>query len=326
MPPAVDRRRLFLGFSGLAAAVAWSKPASAKPEHDAAAAIPVTHYRTATVDGIKIFYREAGPKDAPVVVLLHGFPTSSHMFRNLIPALADRYHVIAPDYPGFGFSDAPPVKEFAYNFDHLAEVVDGFLVQLGIEKYSIYIQDYGSPIGFRLAVAHPERIQAIISQNGNAYDDGLSSFWAENLKPFWENRDAASEAKIRQMLTLDVTKYQYLAGARDPEHISPDGYTLDQLLLDRPGNAGIQVELFYDYRVNLSRYSEWHEYLRTAQPPLLAVWGKNDPIFLPAGAEAFLRDDPKAEVHFLDTGHFALEEESGRIAAYIVEFLDRNVR
>jgi pimeloyl-ACP methyl ester carboxylesterase len=301
----------------------------APPSQDAAATpLPSVRvaYRTTTVDGLRIFYREAGPKNAPAIVLLHGFPASSHMFRDLIPLLADSYRVIAPDYPGFGFSDAPPVEEFTYNFDHLAEVVDRFLAQLGIEKYSIYIQDYGSPIGFRLATAHPERIQAIISQNGNAYDDGLSSFWAENLKPFWENRDAASEAKIRQMLSLDVTKYQYLAGARNPEHISPDGYTLDQLLLDRPGNADIQVELFYDYRVNLSRYPEWHEYLRTAQPPLLAVWGKNDPIFLPAGADAFLRDDPKAEVHFLDTGHFALEEESGRIAAYIVEFLDRNVR
>ena len=303
---------------------------SIAPRSQDAAATPVSSariaYRTAKVDGLNVFYREAGPKNAPAIVLLHGFPASSHMFRDLIPLLAARYRVIAPDYPGFGFSDAPPVKEFTYNFDHLAEVVDRFLVQVGIDKYSIYIQDYGAPIGFRLAVAHPERIQAIISQNGNAYDDGLSSFWAENLKPFWENRDAASEAKIRQMLTLDVTKYQYLAGARDAEHISPDGYTLDQLLLDRPGNADIQVELFYDYRKNLTLYPEWHEYLRTAQPPLLAVWGKNDPIFLPAGAEAFLHDDPRAEVHLLDTGHFALEEESGQIAAYIVEFLDRNIR
>ena len=298
-----------------------SQDAAATPASSARVA-----YRTAKVDGLNVFYREAGPKDAPAIVLLHGFPASSHMFRDLIPLLANRYRVIAPDYPGFGFSDAPPVEDFAYNFDHLAEVVDRFLVQLGIEKYSIYIQDYGSPIGFRLAVAHPERIQAIVSQNGNAYDDGLAPFWAEYIKPFWENRDAASEAKILQLLTFEVTKYQYLQGARDPEHISPDGYTQDQLLLDRPGNADIQVALFYDYRVNLTRYAAWHEYLRTAQPPLLAVWGKNDPIFLPAGAEAFLRDDPKAEVHLLDTGHFALEEESNRIADYIVEFLNRNVR
>lgn len=301
-------------------------PASQVQANSAVTRTAAVAYRDATVDGLNIFYREAGPADAPTVVLLHGFPSSSHMYRNLIPLLAARYHVVAPDYPGFGFSDAPAVENFAYNFDRLAEIVDRFLDQLGVEKYSIYIQDYGSPVGFRLATAHPERIQAIISQNGNAYDEGLSSFWAENLTPFWEKRDDAAEAKIRQLLTLEVTRYQYVQGARNPEQISPESYRLDQFLLDRPGNAAIQVELFYDYRNNLKLYPNWHQYLRTAQPPLLAVWGKNDPIFLPAGAEAFRKDDPKAEVHFLDTGHFALEEDSDQIASYILEFLNRNVR
>jgi pimeloyl-ACP methyl ester carboxylesterase len=301
-------------------------PDSNVPASSAGARSVAVSYRNATVDGLNIFYREAGPADAPIVVLLHGFPSSSHMYRDLIPLLAAQYHVVAPDYPGFGFSDAPSVEEFPYSFDRLAEIVDRFLDQLGIQKYSIYIQDYGSPVGFRLATAHPERIQAIISQNGNAYDEGLSSFWAENLTPFWENRNDASKAKIGPLLTLDVTRYQYLQGARNPEKISPDSYRLDQFLLDRPGNAAIQLELFYDYRKNLTLYPAWHRYLRTAQPPLLAVWGKNDPIFLPAGAEAFLRDDPNAEVHFLETGHFALEEESDRIADYVLEFLNRNVR
>jgi pimeloyl-ACP methyl ester carboxylesterase len=301
-------------------------PDSNVPASSAGARSVAVSYRNATVDGLNIFYRETGPADAPIVVLLHGFPSSSHMYRDLIPLLAAQYHVVAPDYPGFGFSDAPSVEEFPYSFDRLAEIVDRFLDQLGIQKYSIYIQDYGSPVGFRLATAHPERIQAIISQNGNAYDEGLSSFWAENLTPFWESRNDASEAKIGPLLTLDVTRYEYLQGARNPEKISPDSYRLDQFLLDRPGNAAIQLELFYDYRKNLTLYPAWHRYLRTAQPPLLAVWGKNDPIFLPAGAEAFLRDVPNAEVHFLETGHFALEEESDRIADYVLEFLNRNVR
>ena len=286
--------------------------------------VPVAH-RTADLNGLKLFYREAGPIDAPTIVLLHGFPASSHMFRNLIPMLAHRYHVLAPDYPGFGYSDAPSPSEFEYSFDHIAALIDRFLELKGVIRYSIYIQDYGSPIGFRLATAHPERIQAIISQNGNAYDEGLSSFWGENLVPFWENRNADSEARISQLLSLDVTRYQYLQGARNPEQISPDAYMLDQALLDRPGNAAIQVELFYDYRKNPPLYPEWHAYLRTAKPPVLAVWGKNDPIFLPAGAEAFRRDNPGAEIHFLDPSHFALEEDAEPIAGYILDFLDRNV-
>ena len=287
---------------------------------------PRVAYRNATVDGLNIFYREAGPADAPTLVLLHGFPSSSHMYRNLIPALAGRYHVIAPDYPGFGYSDAPSAEAFEYTFDHLADIVDKFLDQKGITKYSIYIQDYGSPVGFRLATRHPERIQAIISQNGNAYDEGLSPFWAEFLYPFWKERNPETEAKAASLLTLDMTKLQYQAGFRSSESVSPDTWTLDQAGLDRPGNKAIQLDLFYDYRKNPPLYPAWHKYLQTHQPPVLAVWGKNDPIFLPAGATAFQRDVPKAELHFLDTGHFALEEDGDTIASLIEDFLNRNVR
>ncbi len=291
----------------------------------ATSTIPRVAYRNATVDGLNIFYREAGPVDAPTVVLLHGFPSSSHMYRNLIPALASRYHVIAPDYPGFGYSDAPAAESFEYSFDHLADVVDRFLEQKGINKYSIYIQDYGSPIGFRLATRHPERIQAIISQNGNAYDGGLSPFWAEYLYPFWEDRNSETESKAASLLTLEMTKLQYTAGFHNVENVSPDSWTHDQVGLDRPGNKAIQLDLFYDYRKNPPLYPAWHQYLQTNQTPVLAVWGKNDPIFLPAGALAFERDTPKAEVHLLDTGHFALEEEGAEIASLILEFLGRHV-
>jgi len=283
-------------------------------------------YRNATVDGLNIFYREAGPADAPTIVLLHGFPSSSHMFRNLIPALAERYHVLAPDYPGFGYSDAPSTEMFEYTFDHLADVVDHFLDQKGIARYSIYIQDYGSPVGFRLATRHPERIQAIVSQNGNAYEEGLSPFWAEFLYPFWKERTPETEAKAASLLALDMTKLQYQAGFRSPESVSPDTWTLDQAGLDRPGNKAIQLDLFYDYRKNPPLYPAWHQYLRTQRPPLLAVWGKNDPIFLPAGATAFQRDVPEAELHFLDTGHFALEEDGAEIASLLLDFLGRKVR
>jgi pimeloyl-ACP methyl ester carboxylesterase len=294
---------------------------SANPDHSQR-----VHYRSSPVDGLRIFYREAGPVGAPTVVLLHGFPSSSHMFRELIPLLADRYHVLAPDYPGYGYSDAPSVEDFEYTFDHLADVVDKFLDQKGVTHYSIYIQDYGSPVGFRLATRHPERIQAIITQNGNAYDEGLSPFWAEYLYPFWKDRNAETEAKVRELLTLEATKFQYTQGYRNPEHISPDTWLLDQTGLDRPGNAEIQVALFYDYRHNPPLYPKWHEYLRDKKPPVLVVWGKNDPIFSAPGAEAFLRDVPNAELHLLGTGHFALEEEAAQIARLMREFLDRNVK
>jgi pimeloyl-ACP methyl ester carboxylesterase len=283
-------------------------------------------YNTTQVDGMKIFYREAGPKNAPTLVLLHGFPSSSHMFRNLIPALSDKYHLIAPDYPGFGYSDSPSPEQYAYTFDHLADTVDHFLAQQGITKYSIYIQDYGAPVGFRLATRLPDRIQAIISQNGNAYDEGLAPFWAEFLYPYWKDPNPTTEAKVRQILTPDLTKFQYTQGFRNPEDVSPDSYTFDQFTLDRPGNDKIQLALFYDYRKNPPLYPAWHEYLRKYQPPLLVVWGKNDPVFLSAGAEAFAKDDPRTELHLLDTGHFALEEDGALIAQYIREFLAKNVK
>lgn len=283
-------------------------------------------YHTTQVDGLKIFYREAGPKTAPTVVLLHGFPSSSHMFRELIPRLSDRYHVVAPDYPGYGYSDEPTTDKFDYTFDHLADVVDHFLDQQGITKYSIYIQDYGAPVGFRLATRHPERIQAIITQNGNAYDEGLSPFWAEYLYPYWKDPNPTNEAKVRGLLKFDTTKFQYTQGFRNPENVSPDAYAFDQMTLDRPGNDKIQLALFYDYRKNPPLYPSWHKYLREKHPPVLIVWGKNDPIFIYPGAEAFLKDVPNAEIHPLDTGHFALEEEGAQIAQLIRAFLEKNVQ
>lgn len=283
-------------------------------------------YHTIQVDGLKIFYREAGPKDAPTVVLLHGFPSSSHMFRELIPRLSDKYHVVAPDYPGYGYSDAPSPEQYVYTFDHLADTVDHFLTQQGITKYSIYIQDYGSPVGFRLATRHPERVQAIITQNGNAYDEGLSPFWAEYLYPYWKDPNPTNEAKVRQLLTLDATKLQYLQGFRNPDDVSPDSFLFDQAKLDRPGNDKIQLALFYDYRNNPPLYPAWHKYLREKKPAVLVVWGKNDPVFAPAGAEAFLKDTPNAELHLLDTGHFALEEDGAEIAQLIRAFLAKNIR
>ena len=282
-------------------------------------------YHTTQVDGLKMFYREAGPKDAPAVVLLHGFPSSSHMFRELIPRLSDKYHVLAPDYPGYGYSDAPLAERYAYTFDHLADTVDHFLDQQAITKYSLYIQDYGSPVGFRLATRHPERIQAIITQNGNAYEEGLSPFWAEFLYPYWKDPNPTNEAKVRQLLTLEATKLQYLQGFRAPEHVNPDSYVFDQAALDRPGNDKIQLALFYDYRNNPPLYPVWHKYLREKKPPVLVVWGKNDPVFAQAGAEAFLKDAPSAELHLLDTGHFALEEDGAEIARLIRMFLAKNV-
>jgi pimeloyl-ACP methyl ester carboxylesterase len=299
---------------------------SAQMKDSAIAEPPRVTYHTAQVDGLKLFYREAGPKDAPTVVLLHGFPSSSHMFRELITRLGDKYHLVAPDYPGFGYSDAPPPDQYAYTFDHLADTVDHFLDQKGITKYSIYIQDYGSPVGFRLATRHPERIQAIITQNGNAYDEGLSPFWAEFLYPYWKDPNPTTEAKVRQLLTLDATKLQYLQGFRNSDDVSPDSYLFDQSKLDRPGNDKIQLALFYDYRNNPPLYPAWHKYLREKKPPVLVVWGKNDPVFAPAGAEAFLKDVPQAELHLLDTGHFALEEDVAEIAQIIRAFLAKNIR
>ena len=282
-------------------------------------------YHTAQVDGLKIFYREAGPKDAPTIVLLHGFPTSSHMYRGLIPRLSDKYHVVAPDFPGYGYSDMPAPSRYAYTFDHLADTTEHLLDQLGVQKYSIYIMDYGAPVGFRLATRHPEKIQAIVTQNGNAYDEGLGPFWAVYFYPMWKERNAASEAAARKLLTFESTKYQYTQGFRNPEHVSPDAYTLDQLGLDRPGNDQIQLDLAYDYRTNPPLYPSWQKYLREKKPPVLIIWGKNDPIFIAPGAQAFLRDVPNAEIHMLNTGHFALEEDGAVMAQYIRTFLAKNV-
>jgi pimeloyl-ACP methyl ester carboxylesterase len=281
-------------------------------------------YQHAIVDGAKIFYREAGPKTAPTLLLLHGFPTSSHMFRNLIPGLADRYRVIAPDLPGFGFSDAPDRKHFRYTFEQLAKVIDTFTQTIGIERYAIYVFDYGAPVGFRLALAHPERVTAIISQNGNAYGEGLSQGW-NPIQKYWKEPTPENRAALRDFLTPEATKSQYLYGVQDETLVAPEAYQLDSALLARPGNDEIQLDLFLDYASNVALYPKFQEYFRAKRPPLLAVWGKNDPFFLPPGAEAFKRDNPNAEVHFYNTGHFALETHHQEIAETIREFLNRKL-
>ena len=281
-------------------------------------------YRHASVDGLNIFYREAGPKGAPTILLLHGFPTSSHMFRNLIPALAERYHVVAPDLPGFGFSDAPDRKQFSYTFENLAKVIDGFTQTIGLERFAIYVFDYGAPVGFRLALAHPEKITAIVSQNGNAYEAGLSEGW-NPIQKYWKQPNAENRAVLRQFLAPEAAKWQYVHGVKDEVMVAPEAYTLDSALLARPGNDEIQLDLFLDYASNVAFYPKFQEYFRTKQPPLLAVWGKNDPFFLPPGAEAFKRDNPDTEVHFYDTGHFALETHAAEIAVAIRDFFGRKL-
>lgn len=281
-------------------------------------------YQHATVDGYKIFYREAGAKTAPHILLLHGFPTSSHMFRNLIPILADRYHVVAPDLPGFGFSDAPDHKQFRYTFEHLASIIDKFTQVIGLDQYAIYVFDYGAPIGLRLALAHPKRITAIISQNGNAYEEGLSQGW-NPIQKYWKQPTEENRTALREFLKPESTKWQYVYGVQDATLVAPDAYALDSALLARPGNDEIQLDLFLDYASNVALYPKFQEYFRTVKPPLLAVWGKNDPFFLPEGAEAFKRDNPSAEVRFYDTGHFALETHAQEIGNTIRDFLGRTV-
>ena len=283
-------------------------------------------HRTVKIDGLDIAYREAGPKNAPTVLLLHGFPTSSHMFRNLIPALADKYHVVAPDYPGFGNSSAPSVKEFDYTFDNLANVIGKFTEKVGLKKYSIYLMDYGAPVGFRLAVKHPERVQSLIVQNGNAYDEGLDNDFWKPIKAYWKDRTDAQGDGLRSLLTLDATKWQYTHGVRNVEAISPDTWGHVQPLLDRPGNQEIQLALFYSYGSNPSLYPQWQEYLRKHQPPTLIVWGQNDAIFPAAGAHPYNRDLKNLEFHLLDTGHFALEEDGAAIATLMRNFLDKQVK
>ena len=280
----------------------------------------MTIYHHAEVRSQKIFYREAGDPASPTIVLLHGFPSSSHMFRDLIPQLEDNFHIIAPDFPGFGYSDAPAASSFQYTFDNLAAHVEELLfTHLGLKKFSIYVQDYGAPVGYRIAAAHPEAITGIIVQNGNAYAEGLGAGF-DPLRTFWANRNPETEAATRALLTLETTRFQYTHGAKNPAAISPDGYTFDQLFLDRPGNQAIQLDLFYDYQNNLSQYPVWQEFFRKYQPPTLIVWGQNDPFFTVEGAKAYLRDIPKAELNLIETGHFALEEESAFIAQKIRTF------
>jgi len=279
----------------------------------------VTH-KKADVDGFNVFYREAGPKDAPVLLLLHGFPTSSHMFRDLIPQLADRFHVVAPDLPGFGQSDMPPHDKFAYTFDNIAGVIDRFTEVIGLKRFAIYIFDYGAPTGLRIAMKHPERVTAIITQNGNAYEEGLSEGWSP-LQAYWKNPSDANRTALRQFLAPQATYWQYTHGVSDATAVSPDGYTLDNVYLARPGADEIQLDLFGDYKSNVALYPKFQEYFRTHKPPLLAIWGDKDPFFLPPGAEAFKRDNPNATVKLLDTGYFALATHADEIAAEIRDFL-----
>jgi pimeloyl-ACP methyl ester carboxylesterase len=287
-------------------------------------AVPVTSIHRVEADGIQIFYREAGDAAAPVLLLLHGFPTSSFMFRDLILRLADSYRVIAPDLPGFGFTEVPEKRKYTYSFDALAGTVQAFTDALGLTRYAIYVFDYGAPTGFRLAMGHPERVTAIISQNGNAYEEGLGDAWGP-IRTYWSAPTAENREVIRKaILNLEGTRWQYTHGVANPESVPPESYTLDTALLERPGNKDIQLDLFLDYASNVKLYPKFQEYLRKSKPPLLAIWGKNDPFFIPAGAEAFRKDLPDARVEFLDTGHFATATHSVEIASAIMEFLGAN--
>jgi len=305
--------------------LATSAPYADSVEVLTASAPTQVYHRTVQIDGLDIFYREAGDRNAPTLLLLHGFPTSSHMFRNLIPALADRYHVVAPDYPGYGNSSAPAVDEFEYTFDNLAHVVDQFTEKIGLDKYSLYLMDYGAPIGFRLAVEHPEKIETLIVQNGNAYDEGIDNEFWQPIKSYWQERSSERGNPLRSLLTLGATKWQYTHGVQNTEVISPDTWNHVQPLLDRPGNQEIQLALFYSYGSNPPLYPKWQAYLRKYQPPTLVVWGQNDPIFPAAGAHPYKRDLKNLEFHLLNTGHFALEEEGAAITHLIRDFLGRKL-
>jgi pimeloyl-ACP methyl ester carboxylesterase len=315
---------LLLTLLGMAPAFNQPTIAAADPIAASSSSIARTHYRTTLIEGTKVFYREAGPANGPVVLLLHGFPTSSHMFRNLIPVLADRYHVIAPDYPGFGQSDAPDRAAFRYSFAHYAEIVDALMARLGAGHYAIYVQDYGAPVGYRLALRHPDRISALVVQNGNAYEEGLKEFWTP-LKAYWRSGSKEHRNALRAGLTLAATRSQYVDGVEDVSRIDPDNWVHDQALLDRPGIDAIMLDLFKDYGSNVALYPRFQEFFRTRRPPALIVWGQNDVIFPADGARPYLRDLPDAEFHLLNTGHFALEDKGEEIATLMHNFLDREL-
>jgi pimeloyl-ACP methyl ester carboxylesterase len=283
-----------------------------------------TFYKTEKIDDLDIFYREAGPRDANTILLLHGFPTSSHMFRNLIPALSDKFHLVAPDYPGFGNSSMPGVDEYDYTFDSIAEVIDRFTEKLGLNRYSLYMMDYGAPVGYRIAVKHSERIESLIIQNGNAYEEGLREFW-DPIKAYWKERSKENADALREsLLTIEATKWQYTNGVRNPETIAPENWFNDQYLMDRPGNKDIQLQLFYDYGSNPPLYPKWQAYFREFQPPTLIVWGKKDYIFPGEGAHPYKRDLTNIDFHLLDTGHFAIEEDGDKIAYLITCFMAKH--
>ena len=294
------------------------------PSKSLATAVPYprTSFHTVEADGVRVFYREAGPVDAPVLLLLHGYPSSSHMFRELIPRLATRYRLIAPDLPGFGFTSVPEARKYRYSFDSLATTIGAFVDALGLKLYTLYVFDYGAPVGFRLAIAHPERVTAIVSQNGNAYDDGLGDAW-DPIRRYWAEPTAEHRDALRQILTLEGTRWQYTHGVPNPEKVAPESYTLDAALLERPGVKDIQLDLFLNYASNIALYPVFQKYFREARPPLLAIWGKNDPFFIPPGAEAYCRDNSNAVVELLDTGHFALETHVDEIATAIDRLLSR---
>ncbi|ABF42722.1 Alpha/beta hydrolase [Candidatus Koribacter versatilis Ellin345] len=288
---------------------------------------PSVWYRTLNVEGLEVFYREAGPRDAPTALLLHGFPSSSHMFRNLIPMLADKYHVVAPDFPGYGESSAPPVNEFDYSFESFATITEKFTEKLNLSSYILYLSDIGASVGFHLAVRHPERVMAMIVQNADAHVEAINkAFLKTGLSDYWEDRsERSAQLLLDWLLTIEGTKWHYLHGVKDPSKISPDNWVIDQAYLDRPGNKSIQLSLLYNAKRNLDAYAGWQEYFRKHQPPMLITWGKNDGIFTVEGAELYKRDIPSAELHLIDTGHFALEEEVDRIGSLIHEFLDRKI-
>jgi pimeloyl-ACP methyl ester carboxylesterase len=330
--PLPHSRRRLLG-SLLVATASFSSGAIAMPATNAVprtspdpAAAPAVAYRNVEIDGVRVFYREAGPTDAPTLLLLHGFPSSSHMYRDLIPGLADRYHLVAPDYPGFGYSDFPDPSGFAYTFDAYARLIDRFVQRLGLERHALYIQDYGAPIGLRLALLAPDRVSALIVQNGNAYEEGLSADW-DALKDHWCDPTPASRERLRGWLSAEGIRQQYTAGlaAEQAARISPDTWTLDWALLNRPGNIDVQLDLFGDYRSNVALYPQFQRFLSERQPPTLIVWGRHDPFFTRAGAEAYRRDVPDAELHLLDAGHFALETHAAEITRLMREFLARRL-